>query len=383
MKKFLALAILPLIFSTNVEAAAVAGEDDWKDLEELEELDSSKPYEIGGKVKLNRRTLNAPSNYPATFGQNQTTLEGQIDFRLRFASKWYLRGRLQDDYVWAGGDHDNDFDLKQLYVDGKIGVFEIRGGKIPIFDALNLSSGGLVIDSEIIGGQVRVPIGNFKIIASGGVIDNDDYSLTRVTTIFDTDSTYLSLQTEGDLSEKISISAGIHNMHNTAGGLTLPNGIPYSPGGQGFFESGTEKNNTVWTAGFDYHISDDFTFGGIYSGGSAKITKQAQTLAGESTDETKSYSVQLTYGHPEIEEKNNLTSWIAYRQAGRVGSYNPAFHGVGFGERGFEIGAQYRILKDLSCEVTYFNGEKISKISAAESDNPDVKKWYLGVKYEF
>ena len=178
MKKFLALSILPII-------SAVSGEDFWEDLEEQSELSSSEPFEIGGKVKLNRKTLNAPNNYPATFGMNQTTLEGQIDFRLRFASKWYLRGRLQDDYVWFKGDHDNDFDLKRIFVDGKIGAVEIRGGKIPIFDALNLSSGGLVIGTEIIGGQVRIPIQNFEIIASGGVIDNDDYDLTRTTTIFD------------------------------------------------------------------------------------------------------------------------------------------------------------------------------------------------------
>lgn len=383
MKKYLLLSILPIIFSANVEAAAVSGEDFWEDLEEQSELSSSEPFEIGGKVKLNRKTLNAPNNYPATFGMNQTTLEGQIDFRLRFASKWYLRGRLQDDYVWFKGDHDNDFDLKRIFVDGKIGAVEIRGGKIPIFDALNLSSGGLVIGTEIIGGQVRFPIQNFEIIASGGVIDNDDYDLTRTTTIFDTDSTYLSIQTQGDIGDKISISAGVHNMHNTAGGLRLPSGVEYSPGGQGFFESGTEKNNMIVTAGFDYKINDDFTFGGIYSKGSAKITQQAQNNSGESTDETKSYTVQLTYGHPEIRERNNLTGWLAYRQAGRIGSYHPSYHALGFGERGLEIGAQYRILEDLSCEIAYFNGEKVSKLSAAATDKPDVKKWYLGVKYEF
>ena len=91
----------------------------------------------------------------------------------------------------------------------------------------------------------------------------------------------------------------------------------------------------------------------------------------------------MTYGHPEIKEKNNLTGWLAYRQAGRIGTYHPSYHAPGFGERGLEIGAQYRILEDLSCEVAYFNGEKVSKLSAAATDKPDVKKWYLGVKYEF
>lgn len=79
-----------------------------------------------------------------------------------------------------------------------------------------------------------------KIFNNGG-IRNDDYDLTRTTTIFHTDSTYLSLQAEGNLNENFSVAAGVHNMHNTADGSILPSGAPYSPGGKGFFESGAEK----------------------------------------------------------------------------------------------------------------------------------------------
>lgn len=145
-----------------------------------------------------------------------------------------------------------------------------------------------------------------KIFNNGG-IRNDDYDLTRTTTIFHTDSTYLSLQAEGNLNENFSVAAGVHNMHNTADDSILPSGAPYSPGGKGFFESGAEKNNTVFTAGFDYKFNRHWTLGGIYAAGTAEIAEQAQQNSRESTDEEKNYSVQLTYEHPENKSAGNFS----------------------------------------------------------------------------
>ena len=386
MKKFLATAAIFLMIGAQVEAAAVSGQDDWEDLTEQEELSADKPGEVHGKIRLARKIFGGTKDYPTTFGETQNIAQAQIDWRLRVAPRWYIKGRLQGDRIWHGHDErDSKLSFKQLYVEGKIGVTTVRAGKVPIFDALNLTNGGLVIDSEITGGQVRIPVGDWKIIASGGVIRNDDYDLTRTTTIFNTDSTYLSVQAEGNLNENFSVSAGVHNMHNTAGGLNLPSGEPYSPGGKGFFESGTKKNNTVFTAGFDYKFNRHWTLGGIYAAGTADIAEQAQKNARESTEEEKSYSLQLTYGHPENKSAGNFSAWLAYRQAGRIGSYRSAYKGVGFGERGMEIGVRYQALKDLAFELIYFDGKKVSRLSppAPDKGKPKIHKWYLGAEYSF
>ena len=266
----MATATVLLMMSSQVEAAAVAGQDDWEDLTAQEELSADKPLEVHGKIKLERKIFRGPKDYPTTFGETKNTAEAQIDWRLRFAPSWYVKGRLQGDRIWHGrGGRDNKLSFKQLYAEGKIGVVTFRAGKIPIFDALNLSNGGLVIDSEITGGQ-------------------------------------------------------------------------------GFFESGTEKNNSVFTAGFDYKFNRHWTLGAIYSAG-------------------------------------NFSAWLAYRQAGRIGSYRPAYKGVGFGERGTEIGVRYQALKDLAFEVIYFDGNKVSRLSppAPDKDNPKIHKWYLGAEYSF
>lgn len=384
-KKIILAVFFALSFSKSVEAAAVAGGDSWQYFFNETPLTAEHPVDLRARIKIERDFFHGPDDYPTTFGETKTAAAAQFDLRLRLAENWYAKGRFQGNVFWRNHDVEDEFDARHLFIDGKIGDFGLRVGKIPVFDSLNLTNGGLIIDSEIKGGEIRFPVGKWKIAAGGGAIDNDDYDLTRTTTIFNTDSTLLYLQAYGDISQKWSIALGLYNMYNSAGGLTLPNGKPYSPGKKGFFESGGEKNNTVFSIGLDYRFNDMWTLGAIYSKGSAKITEQAQQNARESSDEEKSYSVQLTYGHPEIKKIHNTSAWLAYRHAGRVGSYTPAYQGVGFGEEGFEIGVRHQLLDNLALKLIYFDGKKISRLSPPAEDRarPDINNFFIGIEYEF
>ena len=277
-KKIILAIFLVLSLSKSVEAAAVAGDDAWQYLEDETELTAEKPVEVHGKIKLERDFFHGPDDYPTTFGETKTTATALFDLRLRLAKNWYAKGRFQGDVFWKEHDTDEEFNTKHLYIDGRIGDVGLRFGKIPVFDALNLTNGGLVINSEIKGGQIKIPFGSWNILVGGGVIDNDDYDLTQTTTVFNTDSTLLYLQAFGDISRKWRAALGNYNMYNSAGGLFLPNGAPYSPGGQGFFESGTEKNNTVFSIGLDYKFNDKWTLGAIYSRGSQKFLNKLKKM---------------------------------------------------------------------------------------------------------
>ena len=377
LKKF--AWILPVVIAfvpQNADAAAVAGSDYWDYLSDEEWLTEEEPFAIYGGAKYELNKISAPNNYPKTFHENKHHATAYVGFGWRFAPNWSLNASFTGERKWRQDHSTKTEGAASAYVEGKLGIFTIRGGGVPVFDALNLTNGGLVINAYVLGGQVKVPVGNWNILATGGVIDNDDYDLTRTTKIFgkDSDSTYLSLQAYGDFNKKLSGSLGVHNMHNTAAGLTFPNGVRYSPNGNGFFEGGTEKDNTVVTVGVDYKIDDNFTFGGAYAKGNAKFA----LFDYESED--KSYSVQLTYGKPELAEKNNTSAWLAYRQIGTTGSYTSAFHGVGFGERGVEVGVRHYFMKNLSGELVYFSGKKNSPLFEGDS-KPKVHNLYFGAEF--
>ena len=54
-----------------VEAAAVAGQDDWEDLTEPEEFSADAPFELHGKIKLERKIFGGTKDYPTTFGETK------------------------------------------------------------------------------------------------------------------------------------------------------------------------------------------------------------------------------------------------------------------------------------------------------------------------
>ena len=93
----------------------------------------------------------------------------------------------------------------------------------------------------------------------------------------------------------------------------------------------------------------------------------------------------MTYGHPEIKKAHNTSAWLAYRHAGRVGSYTPAYQGVFFGEQVFEIGVRHQLLDNLALKLIYFDGKKISKLSppAEDREKPNISNFLIGIEYEF
>ena len=369
IKKAVLLGLMGTLVSfSNVNAASVAGSDYWDLLDEEEYLTKENPFALYGGLKYELNKRSAPDNYPMTYHENKHHATAYVGFSWLFTENWKLNGYLSGERKWRQNHKNRNETTASANVEGKIGVVKVRAGGVSVFDALNLSDGGLVVGTGVLGGQVEVPVGGWKILATGGVIDVDDYDYTRIMKRningYDEDSTYFSLQAYGDISKNISASVGVHNVNNDWH--------------QGIFENNTEKNNTIWSAGVDYKIAKQWTLGGIYAMGDAKVKDFGRELS----NEKKSYSVQLTYGTPESSEAHNTSAWLAFRQLGQTGSLTPAYHGVGFGERGIEVGARHNLMKNLSMELVYFNGKKNNELFA-NGEQPKIHNWYAGLEYTF
>ena len=366
IKKAVLLGLMGTLVSfSNVNAASVAGSDYWDLSDEEEYLTKENPFALYGGLKYELNKRSAPDNYPMTYHENKHHATAYVGFSWLFTENWKLNGYLSGERMWRQNHKNRNETTASANVEGKIGVVKVRAGGVSVFDALNLSDGGLVVGTGVLGGQVEVPVGGWKILATGGVIDVDDYDYTRIMKRningYDEDSTYFSLQAFGDIGKNISASVGVHNVNNDWH--------------QGIFENNTEKNNTIWSAGVDYKIADKWTIGGIYAMGDAKFGR-------ELSNEKKSYTVQLTYGTPESPKAHNTAAWLAFRQLGQTASLTPAYRGVGFGEHGIEVGARHNLMKNLSMELVYFNGKKNNELFAG-SERPKVHNWYTGLEYTF
>ncbi len=369
LKKSLLLGLAcAFITSSSVNAASVAGSDYWDLLDDEEHLTKEDPFAIYGGLKYELNKRSAPSDYPSTFHENKHHGTAYVGFSWLFTENWKLNGYFSAERKWRQNHKNRTETTASGNVEGKIGVVKVKAGGMSVFDALNLSDGGLVVGSGILGGQVEVPVGGWKILATGGVMDVEDYDYTRMMKRsipgYDEDSTYLSLQAYGDIGKNISAAVGVHNIENDWH--------------KGIFENNTEKSNTIWSAGVDYKIAKQWTIGGIYAMGDAKVKDFGRELS----NEKKSYSVQVTYGTPESSEAHNTAAWLAFRQLGQTASLAPAYRGVGFGERGIEVGTRHNLMKNLSMELVYFNGKKNNELFAG-SDRPKVHNWYTSLEYTF
>ena len=367
-KAFLLGLACVCVSSANVNAASVAGSEFWDLLDDEEYLTKEEPFAIFGGVKYELNKRSAPDNYPMAYHENKHHGTAYVGFSWLFTENWKLNGYLSAERKWRQNHKTRNETTASAYVDGKIGVVKVKAGGVPVIDALNLSDGGLVIGGGVLGGQVEVPVGSWKIQATGGVLDVDSYDYTRIMkrndSDYDEDSTYLSLQASGNIGKNISAAVGVHSIENDWR--------------KGIFENNTEKRNTIWSAGVDYKIANNWTIGGIYAMGDAKVKNFDRELS----NEKKSYSIQLTYGTPESSKAHNTSTWLAFRQLGQTGSLTPAYHGVGFGERGIEIGARHNLMKNLSLELVYFNGKKNNEL-VVNKDKPKVHNWYTGLEYTF
>ena len=369
LKKAVLLGLAGVMFSASAAgAASVAGNGYWDLLDDEEYLTKEKPFAVFGGVKYELNKRSAPLNYPSTYHENKHHATGYVGFSWLFAENWKLNGYFSAERKWRQNHKTKNEGTASGSIEGKIGVVKVRAGGVPVFDALNLADGGLVVGSGLLGGQIEVPVGGWKILATGGVIDVDDYDYTRIMKRnipgYDEDSTYFSLQAYGDIGKNVSAAVGVHNIENDWR--------------KGIFENNTEKSNTIWSAGVDYKFAENWTFGGIYAAGDAKVKEFGKELS----NEKKSYSVQLTYGTPESSEAHDTAAWLAYRQLGRTGSLTPAYHGVGYGERGFEVGARHNLMKNLSLELVYFTGKKNNPLFDG-AEKPKVHNWYTGLAYTF
>ena len=365
-------AILGLLMTFSVtsgaSAASVAGNGYWDLLDEEETLTRENPFAWYGGIKYELNKFSRPRDYPSSYHENEHMGTIYAGFSWLFADNWKLNGYVSGERQWRQNKKTKNEGTVSGNIDGKIGVVGLAVGGLPVFDALNLSSGGLVVGSGITGGKITVPVGDWRIAFTGGSIDYDDYDYTRIMRRnipgYDEDSTYLSLEGYGDIGKKVSAAVGVYNIENDWQ--------------KGIYENGNEKNNTIVSAGVDYKFTDKWTLGGIYAAGSAKYMTPDRELS----NEKKSYAIQVTYGTPESTDIHNTAAWLAFRQLGRTATITPAYHGVGYGERGFELGARHMVMKNLSLEVVYFAGKKNNSLYAG-GERPKVHNWYTGVEYTF
>ena len=282
-------------------------------------------------------------------------------------SRIWINGMINDDWTYTGmlqnvqnlnnnaGDENTSF--QRAYVDGKLGGMAVRAGRYNLVIA-----DGNIYDTRADG--LELSYGNKLKLKGFAGKATDDITVVPVTIttyddkVFTGDVTnggkYWGLAVEGELAKGLQATAGYTQFKDMGtGSVTFIN--PDAPFGK------TDIDNGIWHAGLSYDMGH-FNLSAMYLKGDLSADKlggNAQAAIDQLLDDD-GYVIGLAYKGAKAEDAGSWGAWAKYYDQGAqtyVAHTTDAntFGMTGF--KGFGVGANYTLAKNIVANVAYYNTE--------------------------
>lgn len=290
-------------------------------------------------------------------------------------SRIWINGMINDDWTYTGmlqntqnlsdnaGNEDTKF--QRAYVDGKLGGMAVRAGRYNLVIA-----DGNIYDTRADG--LELSYGNKLKLKGFAGKATDDITVVPVTItdyggtdkVFTGDVTnggkYWGLAVEGELAKGLKATAGYTQFKDMGTGF-----VEAANPGETFGK--TDIDNGIWHAGLGYDMGH-FNLSAMYLKGDLSADKlggNAQPAIDKYLDDD-GFVIGLAYKGAKAEDAGSWGAWAKYYDQGAqtyVAHTTDAntFGMTGF--KGFGVGANYTLAKNIVANVAYYNTE--SKLAKA------------------
>ena len=299
-------------------------------------------------------------------------------------SRIWINGMINDDWIYTGmlqnvqnlnnntGDENTSF--QRAYVDGKLGGMAVRAGRYNLVIA-----DGNIYDTRADG--LELSYGNkLKLKGFAGKATDDitvvPYMATNGDNTFAADITnggkYWGLAVEGELAKGLKATAGYTQFKDMGTGF-----VEAANPGETFGK--TDIDNGIWHAGLGYDMGH-FNLSAMYQKGDLSADKlggNAQPAIDKYLDDD-GFVIGLAYKGAKAEDAGSWGAWAKYYDQGAqtyVAHTTDAntFGMTGF--KGFGVGANYTLAKNIVANVAYYNTEsKLAKEIPGAADYLDRSK---------
>jgi len=339
---------------------------------------ASELNNLGVRVAaLEKKTDNVKfSGYLRLDGSNKTTEKEAkspatttANFRLfvdaAVNDSWAVKARINNkmdlDNDDTSGTNTRQSTIDWAYAQGPLFGATTKLGKFGGFDNAGYTTGGMLLDNPVQGAEFAWQTKALTTRVTAARIAQGDYDYTSTAAKFTTPilygtTNYDAIQFDYKASDKLKVAAGYYHLGNSDA-------------------FGDDDANNIWNVAFDYKFNKTLTLGGSYAGSSADAVSSI-TNANTKSDEENSYTAQLTYKGVKQSAPGSFGIWTGYRQIGKLATLHPTFDDAGYGEKGYQVAAQYMLDKNIMAYVDYFKGEKISS-------GHDVEKVFGRVQFSF
>lgn len=301
-------------------------------------------------------------------------------------SRIWINGMINDDWTYTGmlqnvqnlnnntGDENTSF--QRAYVDGKLGGMAVRAGRYNLVIA-----DGNIYDTRADG--LELSYGNKLKLKGFAGKATDDITVVPVTIttyddkVFTGDVTnggkYWGLAVEGELAKGLKATAGYTQFKDMGtGSVAFDNGN---------FDK-TDIDNGIWHAGLSYDMGH-FNLSAMYLKGDLSADKYNNignidiSKAIDKYLDDDGFVIGLAYKGAKAEDAGSWGAWAKYYDQGAqtyVAHTTDAntFGMTGF--KGFGVGANYTLAKNIVANVAYYNTESKLAKALGVADNLDRSK---------
>ena len=300
--------------------------------------------------------------------KNKDNLLFRLEPSAEVNNHWHVNARLdaatQMNYDKATpGSNEDNVKLKRVWAQGDYDNFQVKLGKMELYT----NETGLLFDDEFSGAQVK--FGNkLKTTLFAGRLDLDDQPLVSYADdVFDT-----SLHTDTANIQGINLDYGNNKFFAGAG--------YYHLNSDAFRVLGKEIVGTTYNYG---KISDDdaniwsVTAGYQFDRSSKLWGAYAQNTEADNFD--NSWQAQYNYKGAEAANKGTWGAYVAYRKLAGYTSIMPTTDGVGYNQKGWEVGTNYTLFKNVVATAKYFKGKDLAPVDG----DRDASKLFGRVEFFF
>ena len=313
-------------------------------------------------------------------------------------SRIWINGMINDDWTYTGmlqnvqnlnnntGDENTSF--QRAYVDGKLGGMAVRAGRYNLVIA-----DGNIYDTRADG--LELSYGNkLKLKGFAGKATDDitvlPYMEIRENETLAADITnggkYWGLAVEGELAKGLKATAGYTQFKDMGTGFVEAHGGDFGK---------TDIDNGIWHAGLSYDMGH-FNLSAMYLKGDLSADKLNDRSDGNINKAIDKYLdddgfvIGLAYKGAKAEDAGSWGAWAKYYDQGAqtyVAHTTDAntFGMTGF--KGFGVGANYTLAKNIVANVAYYNTEsKLMKELpgiAADLDRTKDHRFWTDVTFTF
>ena len=332
--------------------------------------------------------------------KNKEKLLFRLEPTAEINSNWKVKARL-DASADAKDDTTGDVSLKRLWAEGNYGLFTAKIGKLPMS-----VDNDLLFDDEYSGAQVEygkdlkvtVGAGRWDLKRLGAVsfadsviedspaaaaagITSVSQALTAAGIANRSTAAYQVIGVQYDKGSKLSGGVAFHHLKNELFTVTSASNI------RNAIANGIKDEHAyIWSLNAAYKFDKNSKFSVNYAQNTEADSKLGTADFGlgdlaHLDNADKAYSFQYSYKGAKAENRGSWGAYVAYRHLGPFVAMDPSYDGIKWGEKGWEIGANYAFAKNIVATVKYGQGYQLFK-NTIGLDN-DVKRIFGRVQFFF